>query len=184
MDSVEHYSTVVRGNLAREPDHKIRESVPGAGHIGARAAGSCDPPVVMLAVVDDRVRRPLEKFLRLRGFAVRLAGSAARAIDTIRSERPAAAIVDLGDAPRPGLDVAVAMPLPQPVIMMSSTPLTTRQLARVRPRTRVVAKPCSLILLIEALHEMLASAESLPDRDTLPYVMPAESVHRAPSMRA
>ena len=169
MRSVHDYSTAVEGGTTR---HRRVLTGPGA-HVQAsvRTRGStpAGSPVVLLAVDDSRMRLPLEKFLRLRGSDVRLAATAAEAIDTIRSDRPAAAIVDLGDTPRPGLDVAVAMALPQPVILLSSTPLATRQLARVRPRTRVVGKPCSLILLIEALHDMLASAESIPELGSVPY---------------
>ena len=56
------------------------------------------------------------------------------------------------------------MPSRVPVIMFTEDARASAELERLRPRTRFVAKPYSLLLLIEALEEMLAAAESLPQR--------------------
>lgn len=151
MEPSPHYSM-------RTPE-ALRPHATPAARLPHRPAA--DRELILVALGDDRIRGPLEKFLGLRGYRVRGVRSAAEAVDAIRTDRPAAAIVDLGEAPGPGLEVAVAMPLPRPVLMLSSAPQTTRQLARVRPRTRLVPKPCSLVMVIDLLQEMLTSADRL-----------------------
>jgi ActR/RegA family two-component response regulator len=151
----EHYSK------DGQPAPTIRRRPPP--HLGT----TVEPRLVLVALEDGRFRAAAERMLRLQGFAVRVAASASDAIDVIRAERPAAAIVDLGDA---GSDVAVAMPLPRPVVLLSSAARTSGLVARIRPRTRSMAKPCSIILLIEALQEMLASAERARDGSPGPLV--------------
>jgi hypothetical protein len=49
------------------------------------------------------------------------------------------------------------MPPGTPVIIFSAAPFESAELERLRPRTRVVQKPYSLLLLIEILQEMLAA---------------------------
>jgi DNA-binding response OmpR family regulator len=106
----------------------------------------------------------LRNLLRLRGFDVRVAETAREARDAILHERPQAAIVDL-DLPRgAGLDTVAALPLPAPVLMLTPSKDRWRQLERLRPRSRVVEKPCSLVLVIESLADMLASVESARQR--------------------
>ena len=118
----------------------------------------------MLVVEDDeRLRQPLEKFLRLRGFEVWPASTAVDALDAIRLERPAAAIVDLNLPRNCGVDVVASMPPGAPVIMLSGGRCEWQELERLRPRSRIVAKPCSLVILIDLLKEMLAST-GLVDR--------------------
>ena len=48
-------------------------------------------------------------------------------------------------------------PADVPVIIFSGVPSESAELERVRPRTRLIEKPYSLVLLVEALDEMLAA---------------------------
>jgi len=182
MEPSEHYNTRLPDWSApgATPDRLYSMAratpVPGRARLGRPGT---DGELILVAVEDGRIRAPLEKFLGLRGYRVRGVVSAAEAVDVIRTDRPAAAIVDLGEAPGPGLEVAVAMSLPRPVLMLSSTPQTTGQLARVRPRTRLVSKPCSLVMVIDLLQDMLTSAERLRRPETscsLQPPAPARSV--------
>jgi DNA-binding response OmpR family regulator len=116
---------------------------------------------VVLVVEDDlAVRRPLEKFLEIRGFHVVTAAAADEALDAIQHHRPAAAIVDLRLTRGSGRDVIVSMAPNVPVIIFSGLPSESWELERLRPRTRLIAKPYSLVLLVETLEEMLASADA------------------------
>jgi hypothetical protein len=49
------------------------------------------------------------------------------------------------------------MPANVPVIIFSGVPSESAELERLRPRTRLVQKPYSLVLLVEALQEMIAA---------------------------
>ena len=42
-----------------------------------------------------------------------------------------------------------------PVIIFSGVPSESAELEKIRPRTRLIEKPFSLVLLVEALEEML-----------------------------
>jgi DNA-binding response OmpR family regulator len=114
-------------------------------------------PLVLLVEDDHGVRRPLEKFLRLHDFKVVTAQTADDAIDAIHQHRPAAAIVDLRLARGSGRDVVISMPAGAPVIIFSGVPSESAELERLRPRTRLVAKPHSLLMLVESLREMLGA---------------------------
>jgi DNA-binding response OmpR family regulator len=118
---------------------------------------------VVLVVEDDlAVRRPLEKFLDIHGFKPVTAADVDEALNAIGHYRPAAAIVDLRLAHGSGRDVIVSMPPGVPVIIFSGVPSESSELERLRPRTRLIVKPYSLVLLVEALEEMLASADATP----------------------
>jgi hypothetical protein len=52
------------------------------------------------------------------------------------------------------------MPPETPVIIFSGTIADSGQLERIRPRTRLVEKPCSLTWLINTLDEMLEGIPS------------------------
>jgi DNA-binding response OmpR family regulator len=117
------------------------------------------PPLVLLVEDDQGVRRPLEKFLEMHQFKVVTADTADEAIDAIHQHRPVAAIVDLRLARGSGRDVVISMPAGTPVIIFSGVPSESAELERLRPRTRLVQKPYSLTMLVEALNEMLASAK-------------------------
>ncbi len=117
------------------------------------------PPLVLLVEDDQGVRRPLEKFLEMHRFKVVTADTADDAIDAIHQHRPIAAIVDLRLARGSGRDVVISMPAGTPVIIFSGVPSESAELERLRPRTRLVQKPYSLTMLVEALNEMINSAK-------------------------
>jgi DNA-binding response OmpR family regulator len=104
---------------------------------------------------DASVRRPLQKFLQIHHFDVTTAETADEALDAIRVFKPEAAIVDLRLARGSGRDVVVSMPPEVPVIIFSGVPMESSELERLRPKTRLIVKPFSLVLLVEALEEML-----------------------------
>lgn len=119
-------------------------------------------PVVLVVEDDHGVRRPLEKFLELNQFKVVTAETADEALDAIRRHKPSAAIVDLRLARGSGRDVVISMPAGTPVIIFSGLPTESAELERLRPRTRLIQKPYSLVMLVESLREMLAKA-ALPE---------------------
>jgi DNA-binding response OmpR family regulator len=119
-------------------------------------------PLVLVVEDDQGVRRPLEKFLELSNFRVVTAETADEAIDAIRRHKPLAAIVDLRLARGSGRDVVISMPAGTPVIIFSGVPSESAELERLRPRTRLVQKPYSLVMLVESLRDMLAKA-ALPE---------------------
>jgi DNA-binding response OmpR family regulator len=111
---------------------------------------------LILVVEDERsLRDPLEHLLRLRHFDVISADTADDALQKVRTHKPDAAIVDLHLKEGSGRDVIVRMPEKTPVIIFSGTVAESMQLERIRPRTRLVEKPCSLTWLINTLDEML-----------------------------
>lgn len=116
-------------------------------------------PLVLLVEDDHGVRRPLEKFLQMHHFKVVTAETADDAIDAIHQHRPIAAIIDLRLARGSGRDVVVSMPAGTPVIIFSGVPAESAELERLRPRTRLVQKPYSLTMLVEALQEMITTAK-------------------------
>src|SRR5690349_6042870 len=113
-------------------------------------------PIKILLVEDDHgVRGPLEKFLALNQFDVITADTADEALDAIHRDKPHGAIVDLRLARGSGRDVVISMPAGTPVIIFSGVPSESAELERLRPRTRLVAKPYSLVMLVESLRDML-----------------------------
>jgi two-component system, response regulator RegA len=114
------------------------------------------PSGLILVVEDERsLREPLEHLLRQRHFDVVSADTAEDALRAVRTRRPDAAIVDLHLREGSGCDVIVRMPAKTPVIIFSGTVADSMQLERIRPRTRLVEKPCSLTWLVDTLDEML-----------------------------
>ena len=116
-------------------------------------------PVVLVVEDDHAVRLPLEKFLQLHQFTVVTAETTDEGIEAIRRHRPEAAIIDLRLARGSGRDVVVSMPAGTPVIIFSGVPSESAELERLRPRTRLIPKPYSLLMLVETLREMLAAAK-------------------------
>jgi DNA-binding response OmpR family regulator len=112
-------------------------------------------PLVLVVEDDHGVRRPLKKFLEMNNFKVVIAETAADAIDAIRRHKPQAAIVDLRLARGSGRDVVISMPAGTPVIIFSGVPAESAELERLRPRTRFIQKPYSLLMLVENLQDML-----------------------------
>ena len=117
-----------------------------------------DGRVVMLVEDDTALMGALERFLELQGFRVVAVSTADEALAVSRTRRLAAAIVDLHLAQGTGRDVIVSIPQPVPVIIFSGAPEASCQLERLRPHTRLIEKPYSLLLLIDTLRSMLEPA--------------------------
>jgi DNA-binding response OmpR family regulator len=116
---------------------------------------------LVLVVEDDvSVRRPLVKFLEMHGFSVVTAETSEEGLEALRKQRLVAAIVDLRLRRGSGRDVVAAAPADIPVIIFSGVPSESAELDRLRPRTRLIEKPYSLVLLVETLEEMLAESAS------------------------
>jgi len=120
-----------------------------------------DAARLVLVVEDDvSVRRPLVKFLEMHGFSVSTAETAEEGLDALRKHTFVAAVVDLRLRRGSGRDVVAASPKDVPVIIFSGVPSESAELERLRPRTRLIEKPYSLVLLVETLEEMLAESSS------------------------
>src|SRR5579864_3928777 len=126
-----------------------------------------DAARLVLVVEDDvSVRRPLVKFLEMHGFVVTSAESADEGLDALKKQRFTAAVVDLRLKRGSGRDVVVSAPPDIPVIIFSGVPSESAELERVRPKTRLIEKPYSLVLLVETLEEMLSeSAAGSPSQN-------------------
>jgi DNA-binding response OmpR family regulator len=120
-----------------------------------------DAARLVLVVEDDvSVRRPLVKFLEMHGFSAITAETADEGLDALNKHRFVAAVVDLRLRLGTGRDVVAAAPADVPVIIFSGVPSESAELERLRPRTRLIEKPFSLVLLVETLEKMLAEAGS------------------------
>ena len=127
-----------------------------------------DTARLVLVVEDDvSVRRPLVKFLEMHGFAVVTAETADEGLEALRKNRLVAAVVDLRLRRGSGRDVVVASPADVPVIIFSGVPSESAELERLRPKTRLIEKPYSLVLLVETLEEMVAEAGASADSQNL-----------------
>ncbi len=115
-------------------------------------------PLVLVVEDDASVRAPLEKFLALRGFAVVSAETADDALDRLAEQPVQAAVVDLRLRQGSGREVIVSIPPPTPVIIFTGVPDESGQLEQMRPNTRLIQKPFSLLLLVETLQQMMAAA--------------------------
>jgi DNA-binding response OmpR family regulator len=116
---------------------------------------------LVLVVEDDvSVRRPLVKFLEMHGFAVVTAETSEEGVDAMRKHRLVAAVIDLRLRRGSGREVVAATPADVPVIIFSGVPSESAELERLRPRTRLIEKPYSLVLLVETLEEMLVESSS------------------------
>jgi DNA-binding response OmpR family regulator len=111
----------------------------------------------LILVVEDEpnLREPLAHLLRLRHFDVITADSVDSAVQMIGTHRPAAAIIDLHLKRGSGREVVMQMPSRAPVIIFSGQCAASGDLERLRPRTILVEKPCSLTWLIDKLGGML-----------------------------
>ncbi len=119
---------------------------------------SANGRIVLLVEDDAALQGALARFLELQGFNVVAVATADEALAVSRTRRLAAAIVDLHLSQGLGRDVVVSIPQPIPVIIFSGAPDESCQLERLRPRTRLVQKPQSLLVLIDTLRGMLAPA--------------------------
>jgi DNA-binding response OmpR family regulator len=119
-----------------------------------------DAARLVLVVEDDvSVRRPLVKFLEMHGFSTVTAETSDEGLDALSKHHLVAAVVDLRLKRGSGRDVVVATPPDVPVIIFSGVPSESAELERLRPRTRLIEKPYSLVLLVETLEEMLSQAK-------------------------
>jgi DNA-binding response OmpR family regulator len=117
---------------------------------------------LVLVVEDDvSVRRPLVKFLEMHGFTVVTAETSDEGLEALRNHDLVAAVVDLRLKRGSGRDVVTATPADIPVIIFSGVPSESAELERIRPRTRLIEKPYSLVLLVETLEEMLSPSQNL-----------------------
>jgi CheY-like chemotaxis protein len=115
-------------------------------------------PIVLVVEDDAAVRAPLEKFLALNGFDVVSAETADAALDRLGEQAIDAAIVDLRLGQGSGREVIVSIPPPRPVIIFSAVPDESGRLEQIRPNTRLIQKPFSLLMLVETLQKMMAAA--------------------------
>jgi len=115
-------------------------------------------PLVLVLEDDLSVRRPLVKFLELHGFSVVTAETADEGLEVLRSQRIAAAVIDLRLRRGSGRDVVTSTPANIPVIIFSGLPSQSGELERLRPRTRLIEKPYSIVQLVATLEEMIAKA--------------------------
>jgi DNA-binding response OmpR family regulator len=123
-----------------------------------------EPSSRLILVVEDdsAVRHPLVRFLEMRQYAVTTAEAADEAIEALKQQTPAAAIIDLKLKRGSGREVVHAVPADVPVIIFSGLRSESGDLEHTRPRTRLVEKPYSLLMLMDALDEMLADAGKGP----------------------
>jgi DNA-binding response OmpR family regulator len=129
-----------------------------AARAGPFVAMSKPSPLVLVLEDDLSVRRPLVKFLELHGFSVVTAETADEGLEVLRSQRIAAAVIDLRLRRGSGRDVVTSTPANIPVIIFSGLPSQSGELERLRPRTRLIEKPYSIVQLVATLEEMIAKA--------------------------
>jgi DNA-binding response OmpR family regulator len=111
---------------------------------------------LVLVVEDDAsVRGPLVKFLELYGFAVVTAETGEQGVEIARTQRIVAAVIDLRLRQGSGHDVVAEVPSETPIIIFSGVPSESGRVERLRPRTRMIEKPYSLVSLVQALEEMI-----------------------------
>ncbi len=119
-----------------------------------------DTRFVLVLEDDTSVRRPLVKFLELHGFSVITAETADEGLDVLRKQQIVAAVIDLRLKRGSGRDVVASTPANIPVIIFSGLPSQSGEIERLRPRTRLIEKPFSLVQLVEMLEEMVEKAEA------------------------
>jgi DNA-binding response OmpR family regulator len=117
-------------------------------------------PTVLVVEDDSAVRQPLVKFLQMRQYKVVTAETADEGLDAIRQHHPDAAIIDLRLKRGSGREVVVSMPPNIPVIIFSGLRSESADLETIRPHTRLVEKPYSLIMLMDMLEDMLEQAKA------------------------
>lgn len=116
-------------------------------------------PLVLIVEDDHAVRDPLEKFLKLQGFDVVSAETADGALEELSRRTPDAAVIDLRLPQGSGRDVIISLPPPTPIIIFSAVPDESMRLEQMRPNTRLILKPFSLVMLVETLRRMIESVQ-------------------------
>ena len=119
------------------------------------------PPSSWSSKTISAVRQPLVKFLQMRQYTVVTAETADEGLDAIKHHRPHAAIIDLRLRRGSGREVVVSMPPDVPVIIFSGLRSESADLETIRPLTRLVEKPYSLIMLMDTLEDMLEEAKAV-----------------------
>jgi DNA-binding response OmpR family regulator len=119
-------------------------------------------PFVLVVEDDAAVREPLQKFLALRGFEVQSAETADRALAILSERRPDGAVVDLRLPQGSGEEVILSIAPPIPVVIFSAVPHESNRLEQIRPNTRLILKPFSLVMLAETLKRMMAAPATPP----------------------
>jgi DNA-binding response OmpR family regulator len=92
------------------------------------------------------------------GFDVVGADSVAAAQERLRDRRIQGAVIDLRLPQGSGREVVLSIPPPTPVIIFSAVPDESGRLEEMRPNTRLILKPFSLVMLVETLHGMIEAA--------------------------
>ena len=115
-------------------------------------------PLILVVEDDPGVRGPLEKFLTMHGFDIVAADSVAGAQDRLRDAQIQGAVIDLRLPQGSGREVVLSIPPPTPVIIFSAVPDQSGRLEQMRPNTRLILKPFSLVMLAETLHNMIEAA--------------------------
>ena len=121
-------------------------------------------PVILVVEDDSAVRQPLVKFLQMRQYTVVTAETADEGLDAIKTHRPAAAIIDLRLRRGSGREVVVSDAARMPVIIFSGLRSESADLETIRPNTRLVEKPYSLVMLMDTLEDMLEQSQRQPER--------------------
>src|SRR5687767_8917608 len=125
-------------------------------------------PLILVVDDDPGVRDPLAKFLTMHGFDVVAAESVDAAQDRLRDHQVQGAVIDLRLPQGSGREVVLSIPPPTPVIIFSAVPEESGGLERMRPNTRLILKPYSLVMLMEMLQRMIdAAARNDPDTRTI-----------------
>jgi len=119
-----------------------------------------EPRIVLVLEDDPSVRRPLVKFLEMHAFAVATTETAEQGLDILRKQQVVAAVIDLRLQRGSGRDVVSATPGNIPIIIFSGVPSESANLELVRPRTRLIEKPYSVVQLVGILEEMVDEASS------------------------
>ena len=92
-------------------------------------------------------------------YTVVTAETADEGLDAIKTHRPAAAIIDLRLRRGSGREVVVSAPPEIPVIIFSGLRSESADLETIRPNTRLVEKPYSLVMLMDTLEDMLEQSK-------------------------
>ena len=119
-------------------------------------------PFVLVVEDDAPVREPLVKFLSLHGFEVASAETADQALAILAKRRPDAAVIDLRLPQGTGQEVILSIAPPTPVVIFSGVPHESSRLEEIRPNTRLVVKPFSLVMLAETLRRMMDESAREP----------------------
>lgn len=119
-------------------------------------------PLILVVDDDPGVRGPLEKFLTMHGFDIVAADSVDAAQDRLGEHQIQGAVIDLRLPQGSGREIVLSIPPPTPVIIFSAVPDESGRLEQMRPNTRLIRKPFSLVMLVETLHGMIEAAAQNP----------------------